>query len=287
MKDEIDITNKDDSQKVKGAEPTKYKTIVISDVHLGSKWSATKEATRFVKQNSCDTLILCGDIIDGWAILRGSKQKWKRRHTNFVSAILDLPSTTKVIYVKGNHDDFLDRLVPLKFLNISVVEDFVYESFGKKYHVHHGDIFDTVTSTFSWLAKLGDIGYSMLLWYNKIYNYRRIRKGLPYESVARKIKHKVKASVSYISDYEDKITELARSKGCDGVICGHIHHPEISEMNGITYLNSGDWVESLSALTQDHNGNWELYFHEKPSDLILRLEERKKLKKEFDEEAEI
>ncbi|MFR9603352.1 MAG: UDP-2,3-diacylglucosamine diphosphatase [Rikenellaceae bacterium] len=280
MKSEKDMTHMGGGQEVDEVKAAKYKTIVISDVHLGSKWSATKEATRFIKQNSCDTLILCGDIIDGWAIMRGSKQKWKRRHTNFISAILDLPTTTKVIYVKGNHDDFLERLIPIKFLNISVVEDLVYESFGKKYHVHHGDIFDKVTATFSWLAKLGDIGYSVLLWYNKIHNYRRIRKGLPYESVARKIKHKVKASVSYISDYEDKITELARSKGCDGVICGHIHHPEISEMNGITYLNSGDWVESLSALTQDHDGNWELYFHEKPSDLIARVKEHKKSKEE-------
>ncbi len=257
-------------------EPTKYKTIVISDVHLGSKWSCAKEATRFIKQNSCQTLILCGDIIDGWAIMRGSSQKWKRRHTNFISAILDIATTTKVIYIRGNHDDFLDRLIPLEFLNISVKEDLVYESFGKKYHVHHGDIFDKVTSHMAWMSKLGDIGYSMLLWYNRIHNRRRIRKGLPYESLARKIKNRVKTSVSSVSNYETQITDLARSKGCDGVICGHIHRPEIVDMNGIKYLNSGDWVESLSALTEDHDGNWELYFHEKPSEILERIEERKK-----------
>ncbi|MFI3282561.1 MAG: UDP-2,3-diacylglucosamine diphosphatase [Rikenellaceae bacterium] len=266
----------DNTNNGESAEPTKYKTIVISDVHLGSKWSAAKEATRFIKQNSCDTLILCGDIIDGWAILRGSGQKWKRRHTNFVSAILDLPSTTKVIYIRGNHDDFLERLIPLEFLNICVKEDMIYESFGKKYYVLHGDVFDKVTSGMSWLAKLGDIGYSMLLWYNRIHNHRRIRKGLPYESFARKVKNKVKASVSYISDFEAQIADLARAKGCDGVICGHIHHPEITDMKGIKYLNSGDWVESLSALTQDHDGNWELYLHEKPSNLLEKIEERKK-----------
>ncbi len=257
-------------------ERTKYKTIVISDVHLGSKWSCAKEATRFIKQNSCETLILCGDIIDGWAIMRGSSQKWKRRHTNFISAILEVATTTKVIYIRGNHDDFLDRLIPLEFLNISVKEDMIYESFGKKYHVHHGDIFDKVTSSMAWVSKWGDIGYSMLLWYNRIHNYRRIRKGLPYESFAKKIKNRVKTSVSSISNYEIQITDLARSKGCDGVICGHIHRPEIVDMNGIKYLNSGDWVESLSALTEDHEGNWELYFHEKPSEILERMEERKK-----------
>ncbi|MFR9553240.1 MAG: UDP-2,3-diacylglucosamine diphosphatase [Rikenellaceae bacterium] len=256
-------------------ERKKYKTIVISDVHLGSKWSAAKEATRFIKQNSCENLILCGDIIDGWAILRGSSQKWKRRHTNFISAILDLSLTTKVTYIRGNHDDFLDRLMPLDFLNISVKEDMIYESCGKKYHVHHGDIFDSVTSRMGWISKLGDIGYSVLLWYNRIHNRRRIRKGLPYESFAKKIKHKVKSKVSSISNFETQITDLARSKGCDGVICGHIHHPEITDMNGIKYLNSGDWVESLSALVEDHEGNWSLYFHEKPSELLERIEERK------------
>ncbi len=256
-------------------ERKKYKTIVISDIHLGSKWSAAKEATRFIKKNSCENLILCGDIIDGWAILRGSSPKWKRRHTNFIAAILDISLTTKVTYIRGNHDDFLDRLIPLEFLNISVKEDMIYESFGKKYHIHHGDIFDKVTARMGWLAKLGDVGYSILLWYNRIHNRRRIRKGLPYESFAQKIKNKVKNKVSSINDFETKITDLARSKGCSGVICGHIHRPEIKEMNGVRYLNSGDWIESLSALTEDYDGNWVLYFHEKPSDLMERIEERK------------
>jgi metallophosphoesterase superfamily enzyme len=102
-----------------------YRTIVLSDIHLGSKWSKTKEATRFLKKNSCETLILCGDIIDGWAILRGKKAKWKRRHTNFIKAILDLAHHTRIVYVRGNHDDFLDRLIPIKFLGISIVRDWI------------------------------------------------------------------------------------------------------------------------------------------------------------------
>lgn len=240
-----------------------YKTIVISDVHLGSRWSKTNEVARFLKKNSCDTLILCGDIIDGWAILRGKKNKWQRRHTNFMKLILDLSHTTKIIYVRGNHDDFLDRIMPLNFLNILVVKDYVYTSGEKKFYVLHGDVFDKITSSMSWLAKVGDIGYSLLLWFNKYYNRRRIKKGLPYYSIAREIKNKVKASVSYISDFEDHVVDIARKKGCQGVICGHIHHPEIRQYENILYLNSGDWIESLSALIEDFDGNWNIHRVEK------------------------
>ncbi len=236
-----------------------YRTIVLSDVHLGSKWSKTKEASRFLKKNSCETLILCGDIIDGWAILRGKKMKWKRSHTNFMKVLLDLSHNTRIVYVRGNHDDFLDRIIPINFLNISIVRDWVYTSGGKRYYVLHGDVFDRVTSSMSWLAKVGDVGYSMLLWLNKTYNHRRIRKGLPYYSIASDIKQKVKASVSYISDFERHVVDIARKKECDGVICGHIHKPEVTQIEGVTYLNAGDWIESLSALTEDFDGNWEIY----------------------------
>ena len=236
-----------------------YRTIVLSDVHLGSKWSKTKEASRFLKKNSCETLILCGDIIDGWAILRGKKMKWKRSHTNFMKVLLDLSHNTRIIYVRGNHDDFLDRIIPINFLNISIVRDWVYTSGGKRYYVLHGDVFDRVTSSMSWLAKIGDVGYSMLLWLNKTYNRRRIRKGLPYYSIASNIKQKVKASVSYISNFERHVVDIARKKECDGVICGHIHKPEVTHIEGVAYLNAGDWIESLSALTEDFDGKWEIY----------------------------
>ena len=204
-----------------------YKTIVLSDIHLGSKWSKTKEVTRFLKQHSCDTLILCGDIIDGWSLMRGKNSKWRRRHTNFIKVLLDISHDTKIIYVRGNHDDFLDRVIPLTFSNISVVKDYIYTSGDKRYYVLHGDVFDKVTSSMSWLAKVGDVGYSFLLWANKIYNRRRLKKG------------------------------------CQGVICGHIHYPEKKMIGNVLYLNSGDWMESLSALTEDYDGNWNVYIEEK------------------------
>jgi len=203
-----------------------YKTIVLSDIHLGSKWSKTKEVTCFLKENKCDTLILCGDIIDGWNLMRGNKDKWKKQHTKFIKLLLDIQHKTKIIYIRGNHDAFLDRILPMTFQNIRVVRNYIYISSNKRYYVTHGDIFDSVTSRFSWLSKIGDIGYSLLLWINKFYNNRRVKKGLPYYSISQEIKNKVKASVSYISDYEEHIVSIAKQKKCDGVICGHIHHPE-------------------------------------------------------------
>lgn len=240
-----------------------HKTIVLSDIHIGSKWSKTKEVIKFLKQNSCDTLILCGDIIDGWAIRRGKSDKWKRRHTNFIKVILDMSHNTEIIYIRGNHDDFLDRVTPMNFLNINITNNFMYESCGKRYYVLHGDIFDKITSSLSWLAKIGDIGYSLLLWINRYYNQKRLKKGLPYYSIAREIKQKVKASVNYISDFERHIVDIAKQKECDGVICGHIHHPEIKDFGSVKYLNSGDWIESLSALTEDYEGNWSIYYYER------------------------
>ncbi len=240
-------------------ERPKYKTIVVSDVHLGSKWSKSREAAAFLRNNSCETLILCGDIIDGWAIMRGRKTRWKRDHTNFIKTLLDISLTTRIIYIRGNHDDFLDRVVPITFLNMEIVKDYIYTSRGKRYFVLHGDLFDSVSSRMKWLAKLGDMGYSLLLLINRYYNLRRVKKGLPYRSIARSIKAKVKSSLSYIDHFENHICMLAKTKRCDGVICGHIHHPEKRMINGIEYLNSGDWVESLSALTEDHYGNWSVY----------------------------
>ncbi|MDR1098177.1 MAG: UDP-2,3-diacylglucosamine diphosphatase [Tannerella sp.] len=243
-----------------------YKTIVLSDIHLGSKWSKTEEAAGFLEKNTCDTLILCGDIIDGWNIMRGNKEKWNRQHTGFIKLLLDIRHDTQIIYIRGNHDDFLERILPVTFHNIRIVKDFIYRSCNKQFYVVHGDIFDTVTSRFKWLSKIGDRGYTLLLWINRQYNNKRLKKGLPYDSISRRIKAKVKASVSYISDYENHIVSIARKKNCDGVICGHIHHPEMRYYGDTLYLNAGDWVESLSALTEDYEGNWQLVFHAREAD---------------------
>jgi UDP-2,3-diacylglucosamine pyrophosphatase LpxH len=247
-----------------------YKTIVISDVHLGTKNSKAKEVVRFLKTNTCEKLILNGDIIDGWQLKKGSE--WKKKHTRFFRVILKLMDKhkTDIIYLRGNHDDFLDNLIPLQLSRLTLVKDYYLFSGGKKFYVLHGDIFDAITTNMRWLAKLGDVGYTFLLWVNKIYNHRRMKKGLPYFSLSQLVKQKVKSAVSYISDFEKELVNLAKSRNCHGVICGHIHHPAITNYGDLVYMNSGDWVESLSALVEDFDGNWSIVLY---SDLLLEEKE--------------
>jgi UDP-2,3-diacylglucosamine pyrophosphatase LpxH len=236
---------------------TSYRTIVLSDLHLGTSASKAKEVCRFLRHHKCETLILNGDIIDGWQLRKSGV--WKKKHTRFFRMVLKRAGKgTEVIYVRGNHDDFLDEVLPFRLGNFSIVRDFVYESNGKRYFVVHGDIFDTVTTKLKWVAKLGDVGYTFLLWLNKHYNRWRERRGKPYYSLSQVVKAKVKGAVSFISDFEEQLCEVARIKNCDGVICGHIHTPADKYINHIHYLNSGDWVESLSALVETHEGEWKL-----------------------------
>lgn len=251
-----------------------FKTIVISDVHLGTSGSKAKELTNFLKQNSCDKLILNGDIIDGWQLKKYGT--WKRKHTRFFKTVLKMMEeyNTKVIYLRGNHDDFLDQVLPLKVGNFSIRRDYILKSKDKRYYVTHGDIFDSITTKLKWMAQLGDLGYTFLLWVNKLYNNYRTSRGLPYYSLSQVIKNKVKSAVSYISDFESQLSELAKIKGCQGIICGHIHQPAIKQMGDVLYLNSGDWVESLSALVQDENDEWSLvYYSETQKSFLIEDEE--------------
>jgi len=239
-----------------------YKTIVISDVHLGTRSSKARELLKFLKKNPCNKLILNGDIIDGWRLQKSGK--WEKEHSGLLKFLIKLidKRKTQIIYVRGNHDDFLDKILPFNFIRLSIVREHYHISNKKKYLVIHGDIFDHITSNIKWLAKLGDVGYTFLLWFNKIYNNRRLRQGKPYYSISRVIKHKVKKAVSYISGFEEKLTRLAVSRGCDGVICGHIHHPAIIQSDNIVYMNSGDWVESLSALAETRSGEWKILLYD-------------------------
>ncbi len=239
----------------------KYKSIVISDVHLGSKWSAVDEVCQYLRENSCQRLILCGDIIDGWAIMRGRKKGniWGQKESDFVKLILDISLDTEVIYIRGNHDDFLDRVIPTSIFNIKIRREFIHYSFGRRYLVTHGDRFDSVTTHTSWLSKMGDIAYSTMLWLNKYYNRSRLRRGLPYRSIAAAAKDFTKRVVSRMSSHDTRIVNAAMDNWCSAVICGHIHRPEIKMIENVRYLNSGDWLESLSALTEDWDGNWSLY----------------------------
>ncbi len=236
----------------------KVRTVILSDVHLGTPHSKADEVTHFLKHVRCDRLILNGDIIDGWRLSRDGK--WTKSHTRFVRRVLTMAQKkdTEVIYLRGNHDDFLARLLPMQFDHISLVEDFIHETPQGRYLVLHGDVFDGVVKNMVFLAHLGDIGYSLLLRLNRAYNWFRKLRGKEYFSLSQAIKARVKQAVSFIGKFEDQIAALARDKGCVGVICGHIHSPADKKIGDIHYLNSGDWVESLTGIVEHHDGRFEL-----------------------------
>lgn len=239
----------------------KYKSIVISDLHLGTKDSKIEEVVEFLKENSCQNLFLNGDIIDGWHLQRGGK--WRKKETSFMKKIMKLVSSneTRVIYIRGNHDDFLEHFIPFAIGDgFEIKTEHIYESFGKKYLIIHGDVFDTVTSKITWLAYLGSMGYDLLLYLNRRHNRIRAKKGLPYKSLSQEIKKKVKIAINIIFKFENNAVLFAKRRDCDAIICGHIHTPEDKVINGIRYLNSGDWVETKSALVEDHNGAWRILY---------------------------
>lgn len=243
---------------------TYYPTVVLSDIHLGSEYSKVSEVTAFLKSINCNKLILNGDIIDGWQLQKGGKNKWKKEHSDFFKVIMGMMANfgTKVIYVRGNHDDFLDSLAPIEFFNISIVKEYtLYTLQGKRYYIIHGDIFDHITSQLRWLAKLGDVGYTFLLNLNRWYNCYRMKRGKTYYSFSQRIKQQFKSAVSYISEFQKELVFLAKKKHVDGIICGHIHQPANTYYDSIHYLNSGDWVETLSALVENTDGSWQIIYY--------------------------
>jgi UDP-2,3-diacylglucosamine pyrophosphatase LpxH len=244
-----------------------YKTIILSDIHLGIRNSRVKEAVEFLNAHKCDTLILNGDIIDGWQLKKSGE--WKKKHTSFFRIIMKYMHkyNTKVIYLRGNHDDFLDEILPFSFGQFIIKRHHILQSGTKKYYVVHGDIFDSITTNLKWLAKLGDVGYTFLLWVNRHYNQYRTKKGLPYYSLSQVVKAKVKSAVSFISDYEEQLCEVAKANDCEGVICGHIHQAADKQINHIHYLNSGDWVETMSALVETQEGEWKILYYNEWSQL--------------------
>jgi UDP-2,3-diacylglucosamine pyrophosphatase LpxH len=202
--------------------------------------------------------ILNGDIIDGWNLKRNGK--WNKKETKFIRYILKLSYKSKVIYIRGNHDDFLDKITPLKIGNLTIRDQYTHYSNNKKYLVVHGDIFDSITKNFKWIAKIGDIGYLFLLWLNRLNNKIRKKKGKEYFSLSKYVKQKVKIATNYIQGYEKEMVEYCKSKNYDGIICGHIHYPEIRKIKGIEYLNSGDLVESCSVLVETTKNKWKIIY---------------------------
>lgn len=237
----------------------KHQAIIVSDLHLGTKDSKAEEFIEFLETHPTDLLILNGDIVDGWALNRGTK--WKKQHTKVISKLLQLSNKTRIIWIRGNHDEFIQEFIGTHLGAIEIREDYklVINNTMESYYIFHGDVIDIFITKYKWLSKIGAIGYDFALWLNRVYNtYRKWRK-LPYQSISQKIKGGVKAATNYINDFETTALSMASKKGCDGVICGHIHQPEDRMIDGKRYLNSGDWIENMSAICIEYTGNLYLY----------------------------
>lgn len=241
----------------------KYRTVVVSDIHLGTKYSKVVQVSDFLASVDCERLVLNGDTVDGWQLNKNDYKFWGAEQARFFRIILKMVEnhSTMVYFLRGNHDDFLDKIIPMEMGSLSILKDMVLESGGRKYFVTHGDVFDSITSRMKWLAKLGDVVYNILLMINVLYNRIQSWRGRPYYSFSQAIKNNVKKAVSNASDFDKMLTDMARTKGCNGVICGHIHRPEDRMIDGIHYLNSGDWVETMSALVEDYDGKWTIVYY--------------------------
>jgi UDP-2,3-diacylglucosamine pyrophosphatase LpxH len=239
----------------------KYKSIFISDVHLGSKGCKAEQLCDFLKHNTSENLFLVGDIIDGWRLSR--KYYWPQSHTNVIRRILTAAKRdAKVTYIVGNHDESLRNLLPydIHFGNIELVNQCRYQALnGKTYMIIHGDMFDTaLRNKLAWLYHFGDMLYNILLSINAVLTKVRTYFGLPYWSLSAYLKNKTKEAVAFMSDFETLITDYCHKQKSDGVICGHVHRADIKVINGIEYMNDGDWVESCTALVEHYDGTWEI-----------------------------
>ena len=248
-----------DANPADAAEPEQddkrhYRTVWISDLHLGTPGCQARALLDFLKRVECDTLYLVGDIVDGWQLRRN--WYWPQAHNDVVQKILrKARKGTRVVFVPGNHDEFLRRYVGHTFGGVEVVEEAVHTTAdGRRLWVTHGDLFDGVVQCARWLAYLGDSAYTLALKLNQWFNSLRARFGLPYWSLSRYLKLKVKRAVSYVNDFEVALAREAHKRGLHGVVCGHIHHAEIRDIHGVLYCNDGDWVESLTALVEHADG---------------------------------
>jgi UDP-2,3-diacylglucosamine pyrophosphatase LpxH len=234
------------------------RSLFISDVHLGTRGCQAERLIDFLKYHEADTIYLVGDIVDGWALR--SHWHWPQTHNDVVQKLLrKARKGSRLIYIPGNHDEFLRDYLGTHFGGIEVVESTIHTSpDGRRYMVMHGDLFDVVIRHARWLALAGDKAYDAAIALNTVYNNMRRRLGLPYWSLSQWAKLKVKNAVSFIGEFEQTLVAEARRHGADGVICGHIHHASIHDAYGLTYINCGDWVESCTAVAESLDGRIEV-----------------------------
>jgi len=238
--------------------PLRLRTVWISDLHLGTPGCQAVALLDFLRHVECDTLFLVGDIIDGWQLKR--QWYWPQAHNDVVQKLLrKARKGTRVIFVPGNHDEFARKYLGHNFGGVDVVEDYIHTTAdGRQLWVTHGDLFDGVIQCAKWLAYVGDWAYELTLRLNRHFNSLRARLGLPYWSLSKYLKLKVKRAASYVGDFEAAVARGARQRGVHGVVCGHIHYAEMRTIDGVLYCNDGDWVESLTALVEHDDGRLEI-----------------------------
>lgn len=247
--------------------------MVVSDIHLGTYGCRAKELLRYLKSVDPATLILNGDIIDGWQF---NKRYFPSAHLRIIKYLLgQVVKGKKIIYITGNHDDFLRRFRGFKLANFEIVNKKVLELGGQKAWFFHGDVFDVTMKHSRWLAKLGGMGYDLLIQLNNFVNWISFRLGRGRISLSKRIKNSVKQAIKYVNDFEETAARIAIANGYDFVVCGHIHQPQfrtITDETGgtVTYLNSGDWIENLTAL-EYNEGQWNI--HEYREEAITETEE--------------
>ncbi|WP_139556119.1 UDP-2,3-diacylglucosamine diphosphatase [Methylotetracoccus oryzae] len=231
-----------------------YRTVWISDVHLGTRGCKAEFLLDFLKHIDCEQLVLVGDIIDLWKMKNG--WYWPPMHSEIVQHLMALAKQGKrVIYVPGNHDELFRGYVDSLMAGIEIRNELIHRTAdGRRFLVMHGDEFDAVVCNSRWLAVLGSEAYDFSLLLNRWFNALRRRLGFPYWSLSAYLKHSIKNAVSFISSFEAALVHAAEQRGVDGVICGHIHHAAIRDVDGITYCNTGDWVESCTALVESPEG---------------------------------
>lgn len=240
----------------------KVDLVVISDLHLGTFGCHAKELLHYLSAIKPKILVLNGDIIDIWQF---RKSYFPKAHLNVIRKIISMSTKgTKVYYLTGNHDEFLRKFTDLHLGNISLLNKLVLDLDGKKAWIFHGDVFDASVNHAKWLAKLGGWGYDLLILINRFLNWILVRLGKEPYSLSKKIKDNVKSAVKFITNFETTCIELAIEKKYDYVICGHIHEPKIqfieNEKGKTVYLNSGDWIENLTAL-EYHNKKWKMFHY--------------------------
>ena len=242
---------------------TYYRTVWLSDIHLGCQDCKADYLLDFLEHSKIDTLFLVGDIIDLWAM---SKQfRWPPSHNQLLHKILSLSEKkadghqTKVIYLPGNHDEPAQKYDQMCFGDVEIHREYIHTTAdGKRLLLLHGDQFDSEVCFGKFQAWVGDKGYCLLMFLNRWFNFFRAKKGYPYWSLAGHIKSQIRGANEAIERYRIAAITRAKDEGVDGIVCGHIHHPEITRVDGVTYYNDGDWVENCTALTEDHEGHIEL-----------------------------